>query len=48
LAVFFQLSSPIPEVVDRAYAAALVLTVIVLVLSIGGRLVTHRFSKNKL
>ena len=41
LAVFFQLSSPIPEVVDRAYAAALVLTVIVLVLSIGGRLVTH-------
>ena len=48
LAIFFQLSSPIPEVVDRAYAAALVLTIIVLVLSISGRFVTNRFSKNKL
>jgi len=47
LAVFFQLSSPIPEVVDRAYAAALVLTAIVLVLSIAGRFITARFSKNK-
>lgn len=48
LAVFFQLSSPIPEVVDRAYAAALVLTIIVLILSITGRFITNRFSKNKL
>ena len=48
LAVFFQLSSPIPEVQDRAYAAALVLTVIVLLLSISGRFITNRFSKNKL
>lgn len=47
LAVFFQLSSPIPEVVDRAYAAALVLTIIVLVLSIIGRYITNKFSKNK-
>ncbi|MBO7494158.1 MAG: phosphate ABC transporter permease PstA [Bacteroidales bacterium] len=47
LAVFFQLQSPIPEVVDRAYAAALVLTVIVLVLSIASRFITNRFSKNK-
>jgi len=47
LAVFFQLQSPIPEVVDRAYAAALVLTVIVLALSITGRFITNRFSKNK-
>lgn len=47
LAVFFQLSSPIPEVVDRAYAAALVLTVIVLILSITGRFITNKFSKNK-
>lgn len=47
LAVFFQLSSPIPEVVDRAYAAALVLTIIVLLLSIAGRFITNRFSKNK-
>ena len=48
LAVFFQLSSPIPEVVDRAYAAALVLTVIVLTLSILGRFITNRFSRHKL
>lgn len=47
LAVFFQLSSPIPEVVDRAYAAALVLTAIVLVLSVAGRFITARFSRNK-
>ena len=48
LAVFFQLSSPIPEVQERAYAAALMLTVIVLFLSILGRIITNRFSKNKI
>lgn len=48
LAVFFQLSSPIPEVVDRAYAAALVLTIIVLLLSLGGRFISSRISKNKI
>ena len=48
LAVFFQLSSPIPEVQERAYAAALILTIIVLILSIVGRLITNRFSKNKI
>ncbi|MCC8087979.1 MAG: ABC transporter permease subunit [Rikenellaceae bacterium] len=47
LAVFFQMSSPIKEVQDRAYAAALVLTIIVLVLSIIGRFLTNKFSKNK-
>ncbi|MDR2129716.1 MAG: ABC transporter permease subunit [Odoribacteraceae bacterium] len=48
LAVFFQLSSPIKEVQDRAYAAALVLTLIVLLLSVLGRYITNRFSKHKL
>lgn len=48
LAVFFQLSSPIPEVVDRAYAAALVLTIIVLLISITGRFITSHFSKHKI
>ncbi len=48
LAVFFQLSSPIKEVQNRAYAAALVLTIIVLILSILGRLISSKFSKNKL
>ncbi|MDR1879045.1 MAG: ABC transporter permease subunit [Bacteroidales bacterium] len=48
LAVFFQLSSPIAEVQDRAYAAALVLTIIILILSILGRYFTNKFSKHKL
>ncbi|MCC8018441.1 MAG: phosphate ABC transporter permease PstA [Rikenellaceae bacterium] len=48
LAVFFQMSSPVREVQERAYAAALVLTLIVLVLSLGGRFITNRFSKNKI
>ncbi|HAU54398.1 MAG TPA: phosphate ABC transporter permease, partial [Sphingobacterium sp.] len=30
LSIFFQLSSPIPEVQGRAYASALVLTIIIL------------------
>lgn len=48
LSVFFQLSSPIPEVRERAYAAALLLTIIVLILSIIGRIITNRFSKNRI
>lgn len=48
LSVFFQLSSPMPDVQDRAYAAALLLTVIVLVLSLSGRFILHHFSKNKI
>ncbi|MDR0697850.1 MAG: ABC transporter permease subunit [Tannerella sp.] len=48
LAVFFQLSSPIPEVRERAYAAALLLTIIVLILSIIGRVITGYFSKNRI
>lgn len=48
LSVFFQLSSPIPEVRERAYAAALLLTIIVLILSITGRIITSRFSKHRI
>ncbi len=48
LAVFFQMSSPVKEVQDRAYAAALVLTLIVLILSLVGRFITNRYSKNKI
>lgn len=48
LAIFFQLSSPIAEVQDRAYAAALILTVIVLILSIAARIYSRKFSKNKI
>lgn len=48
LSVFFQLSSPVPEVRERAYASALLLTLIVLVISIVSRFITHKFSKNKI
>lgn len=47
LAIFFQLSSPIAEVQNRAYAAALILTVIVLILSISARYFSRKYSKNK-
>jgi phosphate transport system permease protein len=48
LAIFFQLGSPVEEVQNRAYAAALVLTIIVLLISIAARLLSKRFSKNKI
>lgn len=48
LSIFFQLSAPQTEVQNRAYAAALVLTMIVLVISLAGRFIMHRFSKNKI
>lgn len=47
LAIFFQLSSPIAEVQDRAYAAALILTLIVLALSLSARYYSRKLSKNK-
>ena len=46
LAVFFQVATPIPEVQDRAYASALILLLIVLVVSLGSRLLSRRFSKH--
>jgi phosphate transport system permease protein len=45
LAVFFQLSSPYPEVRERGYAAALILTIIVLVVSLGSRWMSSRLNK---
>ena len=44
LSVFFQLSAPQEDVQNRAYAAAVVLTIIVLVLSFGGRFIMSHFS----
>lgn len=46
LAIFFQLSSPIPEVKERAYAAALILMGIILTISVVSRLSTRKFKKN--
>jgi phosphate transport system permease protein len=45
LAVFFQLGTPFPEVQQRAYASALILTVIVLTISLGSRWVAARMGK---
>jgi phosphate transport system permease protein len=45
LAIFFQLSTPFPEVRQRAYAAALILTIIVLAISLGSRWLSGRLSK---
>ncbi len=46
LAIFFQLSSPIEEVRQRAYAAAVVLTFFILVISVSARLLSKRYSKS--
>lgn len=46
LAVFFQLGTPVPEVRQRAYAAALVLTLIVLGISLLARLLTRRLARH--
>jgi phosphate transport system permease protein len=48
LAIFFQLSSPIQEVRERAYAAAVVLTAIILIISILARLFSRKYQKNKI
>ncbi len=45
LAVFFQLGSPYPEVRERGYAAALILTIIVLLVSFGARWLSARLNK---
>jgi phosphate transport system permease protein len=45
LAVFFQLSMPYPEVQKRAYAAALILTIIVLLISFISRWISSRLSR---
>ncbi len=46
LAIFFQLGTPFPEVQQRGYAAAMVLTVIILIISILTRVLSKRFTKH--
>ncbi|MDR0970405.1 MAG: ABC transporter permease subunit [Lentimicrobiaceae bacterium] len=48
LAIFFQLSSPIPEVRGRAYAASIILILIILIISLLSRYFTKRYEKNKI
>jgi len=45
LAVFFQLGSPYPEVRERGYAAALILTIAVLLVSFGSRWLASRLNR---
>lgn len=45
LAVFFQLGTPYPEVQEKAYASAVILLVIILLISIGTRVLTKKWSK---
>ncbi len=45
LAVFFQLGTPYPEVQQRGYASALILTIIVLIISLGSRWISGRLNK---
>jgi len=46
LAVFFQLATPFPAVQQRAYASALILTIIVLLTSLISRRLTRRMTKH--
>lgn len=46
LAIFFQLGTPFPEVQQRAYASAAVLTLIVLLVSLAGRAFSRRYTRH--
>ena len=46
LAIFFQLGSPVEEVQGRAYASALILTIIILIISLSARLIGRVYKKN--
>jgi phosphate transport system permease protein len=48
LSIFFQLGSPVEEVQNRAYASAIILTVIILILSFSARYFSSKFAKNKI
>jgi phosphate transport system permease protein len=46
LAIFFQLGTPFPEVQERAYASALILTILILIISIAARYLASRFRRH--
>jgi phosphate transport system permease protein len=45
LAIFFQLSSPFPQVQERAYACGIILLVLVFAICIGSRYLSKKFTK---
>lgn len=48
LSIFFQLAAPIKEVQDRAYASAVILTLIILIISILSRYLYSKYDKNRI
>lgn len=48
LAIFFQLNSPYPEVQQRAYASAAILTLLILLVSLASRRLSRRLSRHKI
>lgn len=48
LAIFFQIGTPFPQVQERAYAAALILTAIVLAASLLSRRISRRWSRHSI
>jgi phosphate transport system permease protein len=46
LAIFFQLGTPYPEVRQRAYASAAVLTILILIISLVSRYLVRRYTKH--
>lgn len=48
LAIFFQLGSPVEEVRQRAFASAVVLTFVILLISITARLLSSKYNRNKI
>jgi phosphate transport system permease protein len=46
LAIFFQLGTPLPEVQERAYASALILTMAVLLVSALARIASRRYARH--
>ena len=46
LAIFFQLGTPFPEVQQRAYASAAVLTLIILIISLAGRAMSRKANRH--
>ncbi|MEI6123724.1 MAG: ABC transporter permease subunit [Bacteroidota bacterium] len=48
LSIFFQLSSPIREVQNRAYASAAILTIIILLISVLARVLSNKYNKHKI
>jgi len=46
LAIFYQLGTPFPEVQNRAYASAFILTLIILIISLVSRVLARNFTKH--